>query len=504
MIGKGAILFLAGCLPFIGTAQKGKETVKDEAKWYEHISLQGYIQAQWSYTDHVDSVLLHSYSAGNFDRFVNNKFSVRRGRLQMAYQRDLVEASISFDVNETGFHAKDSWIRVTDKWLKAFHFTGGVFARPFGLEIELTSRNREALERSRVIQTLFPGIRDIGFGLKFRMPEDSPLHFLELDGAVFHGTSANLEVDSKKDIVGRLSVHNPFKSDLFNFNVGVSYYDGNVSHQYDIDGNLANYHFIWSFADTIGGDGYGWVPDVTFQELDSILNDTNNYIAPGTYQTSVKRTYLGFHGEVTLNLKAGGKQLGKTTLRGEYIFGQQPALVGSFGNPYTWNTYSPTGPFTGVTWPKYDSPQPYNPASVGPRNKPHDTFIRQFSGMYFYLTQQIGNTGLELVYRYDYYDPNTEISGEDIDGSLYDDQGNEIGLSFLTVADVAFTTHSLGLRYHFNERMNIYAQYDIVQNEITSIEPLSSTQINLGKYPHTGYEEEIKDNVFTLRFQYTF
>lgn len=482
---------------------------KDSIKWYDYFSIDGYIQSQFHYTNHTDSVSLHSFSAGDFRRFTNKKFNLRRSRVQVWYHYKGVESSISFDVNERGFHAKDAWIRFTDSKFKAIHVTTGWFARPFGEEIQLSSQEREAPERSQVIQHIFPGVRDLGVNLNFQLPKTNPLHFIKADAGIYHGTS-NVEVDGKFDYNFRLMADNPLKKDgPVNFTLGGSVYLGKQRHQYDIDGNLSNFLFVWTMYDSIigGKRQYNWRPDISYLELDSILKDTVNPIAQGTYDTYVDRRYFSVHGTVSLNLKVKGKPVGKTTIRGEYIWGTQPSLVGTVNptsNPYAFNTYSPTGPITGTTWPKFDSPQPYNPAYVGQVMKPSHTFIRSFRGFYAMIGQHIGNTGVQLLYRLDYYDPNTKVRGFDINSNEYSANATVLGPSLMSVADVAFTTHGFGLKYHFNERLSMTAWYDRVINEITNVEPLSGAFINLGKWPHTGYMEEIKDDVFTLRLQYLF
>jgi len=482
----------------------GQET-KDSLKWYNYFSIDGYIQSQFHYTNHVDTVSLHSYNAGDFKRFTKQKFNLRRSRVQVWYDYKNVQSSISFDVNERGFHAKDAWIMLTDKWIQGVHVTTGWFARPFGEEIQLTSQLREAPERSMVIQHIFPGIRDLGVNLNFQLPREHNFGFIRADVGVYHGTS-NSEVDGKLDLNARIMVDKPLKKGPVNFTAGGSVYIGKIKHQYDIDGNNTNYKFIWNMKDTVIGAKrqYYWSQDLRRQELDSLLNDTLNPIATGTYSKYVDRRYFSVHGSVEMDFKIKGKPVGKTLIRGEYIWGTQPSLVGSFGNSYVWHTFSPTGAFTGVTWPKYDSPQPYNPATVSQVVKPSDTFIRNFRGFYLYLTQEIANTGFQLLYRFDYYDPNTKVASHDIDGNFYSPNVTVIGISAMSVADVAFTTHGFGLKYHFNERLSLLAWYDRVINEITNIEPLSGAFINQGKWPHSGYMEEIKDDVFTLRLQYLF
>jgi hypothetical protein len=66
---------------------------------------------QVAMTDKLDSVSLNSESAGRFDRFVSNKFMLRRSRIQMFYKDSIAESSISFDINERGVQIKDSWLK---------------------------------------------------------------------------------------------------------------------------------------------------------------------------------------------------------------------------------------------------------------------------------------------------------------------------------------------------------------------------------------------------------
>lgn len=479
-------------------------------KWYDNISLQGYVQTQFNWTNHIDSASLHSYSAGTFDRFNTNKFMVRRGRIQMFYEKGFASSSISFDVTERGFDVKDAWLNLQDPWMNAFSVKTGVFAVPFGHEIELSSQDRESPERSRVIQHLFPSIRDIGAGFQFQMPEESGLHFLKFNGGIYHGTGANYEADNEKDFSTRIMIDKPLKSDMFNFSLAFSSYHGKVNHLYDIDGATANYHYVWAMKDTMMNNG---IEDTTYTimyplldqvSLDSILNDTINPQTTGTFSNSFKRTYFDISAQIDLDLKVGGKSLGKTTIRGEYVWGDQISQEGSLGNPYTWDSESPAGPFQSVTWPKYDSPQPYNPASVGYRTKPSHTFIRRFQGMYFYIDQQIGETGHHLVYKYDSYDPNLDVEGTDITMTLYRSDSSVVGGSGLSTADVKFTTHGFGYRYVTKKNLSFMIYYENPRNELTDIDPYASNQINFGKYPHTGFLEEIKDDVFTFRIQYIF
>jgi hypothetical protein len=401
---------------------------------------------------------------------------------------------------------KDSWLAIKDPKWKAFTLTTGVFTRRFGEELELSSQDREVPERTMVVQHLFPAIRDLGMNLEFRLPKKHKLHFLKLDAGVFHGTGANLEADNSKDFTGRIVIDKPLKSDKINFKLGASIYRGFVNHRYDIDGSAANYRFVWRTIDTvlnIGGVEQQFTimnQDYSSPALATILADPT--IARATYNKNVQRNYYAAHGEFTS--QGIGKILGKTLVRGEYIFGQQVSLEGTLGNPYVFSSVSPSGPFSGVTWPKFDSPQPYNPATVALQLKPSHTFIRQFSGWYLYIDQQIGKTGHHIGYRVDYFDPNTDVKGEQISLNVFDEQGNMVGSSGLSVADVAFTTHLFTYRYVVNENLSFMVSFERPVNEKTKLDPLDSTQIGLGKYPHSGYLTNVRDDMVMVRMQYKF
>ena len=496
------LLILINSLFFAQTVQV------NEHKWYDDFKIDGYFQFQYSYTNKADSLSLNSVNGGRFDRFSSNRFSIRRGRFQLQYEKKLVNSQFSFDLTETGFRMKDSWISLKDPKLNAFTLTTGVFARKFGQEIEISSQDREVPERSSVIQHLFPGIRDLGMNLEFRMPKGKKLHFLKLDAGIFHGTSGNLEADNFKDITGRIVIDNPFKGEKFKFKLGSSIYRGLVNHRYDIDGSASNYKFIWRTTNTIlnidSVDQSFTIMNQDFSQNDLAAILSNPSIARATYNKNVQRNYYSFHGEFTWDGKIKNRKWGNTIIRGEYIFGQQVSIEGTVQNPYVFSSSSPTGPFSSVTWPKFDSPQPYNPATVSMQLKPSHTFVRNFRGWYLYFNKQLGKTKHYLIYRIDVYDPNTDVEGDQIAFNLFDLAGNPVGSSGLSVADVAFTTHLFTYRYEVNENLSLMVSFEKPINEKTKLDPLDSTQIGNGKYPHSGFLTDVKDEVVLIRLQYKF
>ena len=108
-----------------------------------------------------------------------------------------------------------------------------------------------------------------------------------------------------------------------------------------------------------------------------------------------------------------------------------------------------------------------------------ELYLRQFLGGYAILVQDIGRSKHSVVLKYDYYDPNTQISAD------------QIGvLPGTGAADVAYSTFGVGYLFRWNSNLRLMAYYDMVDNEHCP---------NL-----SGYESRIKQNVLTLRMQVKF
>lgn len=156
-----------------------------------------------------------------------------------------------------------------------------------------------------------------------------------------------------------------------------------------------------------------------------------------------KREYFGFDGQFSII-----SVIGMTQIRGEYLFGTQPGAQASSNSPN---------------------------ASTLPTT---DTYIRNFSGGYAMLVQDLGALPLSVVLKYDWYDPNTKVAK------------NDIGLNETGKGDVAYNTLGSGLLWRASSSIRIQAYYEMVNNEKSE---------NL-----TGYSGNLKDNIFTLRLQYKF
>jgi hypothetical protein len=166
-----------------------------------------------------------------------------------------------------------------------------------------------------------------------------------------------------------------------------------------------------------------------------------------------RREYIGADAQFSIETP-----IGITTLRAEYIQGAQPGTSSSTSS--------------------------LNTSSVPSDN----VYKRNFDGFYGYFTQNIGNTPIQIVGKYDWYDPNTDVAGNSIAATLKASDNSNVTTK-LSSADIKYTTIGVGLIYKFDQNLKAMAYYDMVTNESTGI---------------TKYTRDLKDNVFTFRIQYKF
>jgi hypothetical protein len=315
------------------------------------IKISGYIQSQFQVAD-GDGI--GSFSGGNFAAGVHSRYQVRRGRVKVNYDNDLTQYVLQIDVTPGGVAIKDAYVSLKEPWTRTFGLTAGVFDRPFGFEISYSSSNREAPERSRVYQTLFPGERDMGAKLEITPPENSPLSWFNLKAGLFTGVGPTAqENDNNKDLIGRAGFELPMREEGLEIDGGVSMYLGKVrSNQravYKMDG---------------GGKAFAY---------DSSVSNNGSYF---------DRNYIGADVQLYYEMPV----LGGMTLRGEYISGKQPSTGGNSATS-NYNSF-------------------YNAAGTA-------LFQRNFSGFYVNYVQNIGLSN-QFVLKYDVFTPNTDVSSNDI------------------------------------------------------------------------------------------
>ena len=165
--------------------------------------------------------------------------------------------------------------------------------------------------------------------------------------------------------------------------------------------------------------------------------------APGNKGKFAKREYFGIDGQFSLK-----GLFGITQIRAEYLTGTQPGTSAGSKSP---NSSTPTVA---------------------------DTYIRNFNGGYITLVQDLGRLPLSAVMKYDWYDSNTKVSGDNV------------GQNGTGSADLAQYTFGFGALWHINTALRLQAFYEINKNETTQSLPF--------------FASDVDDDVFTLRLQYRF
>ena len=155
--------------------------------------------------------------------------------------------------------------------------------------------------------------------------------------------------------------------------------------------------------------------------------------------------------------------IGLTQIRLEYVVGKHPGTVAG-AYDYRFNTL---------------------PA-------PGEIYMRRIAGAYVFIAQDIGPVPLTALVRYDFLDPNTEISSNSIGAN-----GSRTG-----AGDVAMHTIGCGLLWKIAPTLRLTAYYDVVKNETTAQIPSAPSENN--SVAVVGYDSDRRDNVFTLRLQYVF
>ena len=210
---------------------------------------------------------------------------------------------------------------------------------------------------------------------------------------------------------------------------------GHLSANKNINDNI---HWDLGVSYYYGGVYQGTENVFSMQDKSFILSDEASN--KGKF---AKREYFGFDGQFNVI-----SLLGMTQLKGEYLFGTQPGGKS--------NSKSPN-------------------ASTLPNT---DTYIRNFSGGYVIFVQDLGKLPLSVVFKYDWYNPNTKVAK------------NDVGLNGTGMGDLAQSTIGFGMLWRATNSIRLQAFYEINNNEKTE---------NI-----TKVIEGIKNDVFTFRVQYKF
>ena len=218
-----------------------------------------------------------------------------------------------------------------------------------------------------------------------------------------------------------------------------------TSSQMDFVGRLSVGRVHFPGATFTGGFSYyrGGVFQGTenvFTMCENRFVENNSLNNRGRY---AKREYFGFDLQAVFTTG-----IGLTQIKTEYIFGQQP---GREDLSASWS------------------------ANIRPA---HDTFIRPMRGGYVMLVQELGvRSPFSVVLKYDWYNPNTAVSGNDIG----------IDGTHTYIADLTRTAFGFGLLWNATRNVRMTAYYELVRME-------TSTHI----------DRDFRGDSFTLRLQYRF
>lgn len=334
-----------------------RDTLRGFLKRMENIQFSGYIQPQFQVAQQKG---IDSYEGGNFGTNVNNRFMLRRARLKVDYRMPgktgefpAAVFTFQFEATERDVNVRDMFVRVFEPKFHNFSLTAGLFSRPFGYEVNLSSSFRETPERGRASQILMPSERDLGAMISYESQRERrkpPL--FKFDIGVFNGQgkSGPAEFDSYKDIITRLALKPLSLSKKFSVAAGLSYLNG------------------------------GWVQTTKFEYKMSENNGQKFFAVDSNLSNIGKkapREYYGADAQFVLR-----HAWGKTEWRAEYWRGQQPGTAATTVNPGT----VPTAP----------------------------TYLRTFDAGFFYFLQNIINEQWEFMAKYDWYDPNIKVEEEQI------------------------------------------------------------------------------------------
>ncbi len=338
-----------------------KDTLRPFLKRFENIRISGYMQPQFQV---AQSAGASSFAGGNFSPLSKSRFMLRRARVKIDYvlpsKQKVPKALFSFqiDATERGVVVRDMFLRLFETKNNALSLTTGLFARPFGYEVNLSSTFRETPERGRMSQILMPSERDIGLMVSYEPPEkNKKLSHIKFDIGIFNGQglSGTTDFDNHKDLISRLFVKT-YHIKKLDITGGLSYLRGGWQ-------NGTKYVYEMSVANN--GDKLFFI-DSTSSNIDR----------------SSPRHYYG--ADAQLKLHHGW---GETELRAEYWFGTQPGTSTTTANPGTIPNVNGT---------------------------PLPTYVRHFDGAFFLFLQNIINDKNQLLIKYDWYDPNIKVKKAEI------------------------------------------------------------------------------------------
>ena len=399
-----------------GDTDERLATIESDLAKLTKIKISGYIQTQYDMYDFQDGKGPVAGSSATAP--VSNSFYIRRARVKFVYETlEGIKFVLQPDFAVDKVSLKDAYVVLNDRWfMQTYSLTVGQFNR-LNYDVEFTSNTREFLERARMTTTLYPNERDMG---------------------------AKLEAN----FVNKYNIPLKLQLAVFNGNFG----EGAIANQVrDIDSNkdvMARATYSFQFPSKglgidIGGHGYFGSTKVLPQPVTNpitppaVFSDVNNVSFTPSVGETLKKDWFGAEAQIYYDF------LGGTSLKGEYITGTIS------GSTNALETYSAFG-----------------------ANK-----VRKFDGFYLSFTKNVGKY-LQAAIRYDSYDPNTKLSGNDV----------------TRADDLKYHTWTFAWQYFYDENIKVVLGYSMPVNE--------KSDVVGGDYLTSAKDR--KDSTFSIRLQARF
>ena len=372
-------------------------------KKFDHIKIGGYIQPQLQIATDKG---IKSYEGGDFGTQVSNRIMLRRSRIKIDYVNfgektgPGVQIVFQFDANERGFSVRDVWGRIFENRFRLFSFTTGMFARPFGFEINYSSSDRESPERGRMSQILMKGERDLGAMISFDPRRNiGILNKLKVDLGLFNGQGITTsgDFDNIKDLISRVAIKPLHLSKDVTLSFGASTLQG---------GLMQNTKYKY-FTGQING--------IKTSLIDSSATNLSH---------NAPRKYYG--ADIQLKIK---NSVGFSEFRAELVKGQQSATSSS--------SETPLALLTGK----------------------EGFHVRNFNGGYFYYIQSLFSAKHQVVVKYDWYDPNTGVKGLELGSAGSNLSIANIKYSTLGVGYINYLTENIKLVFYYARVWNEHTQF---------------------------------------------
>jgi hypothetical protein len=452
------------------------------------IKLSGYIQAQWQ-----------NFEASNI--YPNNYFLIRRARIKFTYEpTNGIVFVLQPDFQPGNITIKDAYAQANDRWLKTFSLWAGKFNRP-NYEVEYSSSSREVPERSRVVRAIYPDERAIGAKLEIAPPKTK----LKVQLAVFNGNDG-------------IALNIPA------YNFGTQKWDNvsTVGQNTDFD-NYKDFMGRVTYAFKLGHWGgltigaHTYIGQIKANSLDVLNSDYSYDKTLSSVGKGIPKNWYGFEAQFYADL------LGGLTIKGEYIFGvnSTPGFNGSV--KYTTNSSAIINDTLNLTTTTNTSV--YKIPAIS----------RNFNGYYIYVIKNVGKRN-QIAVRYDFYNPNTDLSADQIGTAKYDakvadvvkndksytgadpvvstnNQSKTTTVNKLTsgTADIPYGTWTFAYTYFFDENIKFMIGYEIPMNKkVGIVDPKTNTGNVTSPYTVNNvtssydYSNVIKQNILTVRMQVKF